>query len=181
MLGPNVRILLLLEGSQVALATCTSIRKKGSLLIQGPPGVRQDAPRRSARSAGHLEGLLRRLPSPRGPAARAGATPGVSPELLRQRAQAPERRAARRRRGGRCAPITRDEANLFLGLFSCRDGRGHPRPSAPPQSRAQSQRQQRSASRPLTHRRFEQRRVLSQGLHETRDASRSKEKTNAKS
>ena len=105
------------------LGTCAWIREKESLLIQGPPGGRQDAPGHRPGRAGHRERLLGGLPAPRGPAGgdeagREPVAPAASPP------QVHERGAARHRRGGLRVDGSRQEASLFFRMISYRYGRG---------------------------------------------------------
>lgn len=105
-----------------ALASCAWIREKESLLIQGPPGVGKThlavglAVRAIANGfsvAFHrLEDLLAAL--------RYDAE--MSPQRLHQRKHRNAALLVVDEVG--CKPMTRDEASLFLGLVSYRDGRG---------------------------------------------------------
>ena len=105
-----------------ALASCAWIRKRESLLIQGPPGAGKThlALGIAMRAIGNgfsvafhrLEDLLATLER----------DAGVSPELLNQRKHLNAALLVVDEVG--CAPMTRDEASLFLELVSYRDGRG---------------------------------------------------------
>jgi DNA replication protein DnaC len=105
-----------------ALATCAWIREKESLLIQGPPGVGKT----------HLAAGLAVRAIANGFSVAFHRLEDLLAALERDADGSPERLHQRKHRNAALlvvdelglAPMTRDEARLFLGLISYRDGRG---------------------------------------------------------